>query len=49
MLDSNALESGIVRVVGVFTDKPAPKGVAFGESSAKVRAMIDSVVSDFSG
>ncbi len=49
MLDSNSLESGIVRVVGVFTDKPAPKGVAFGESSAKVRAMMDSVVSDFSG
>lgn len=40
MLDSACLAIGKLSVVGIFTDKPEGKGVAFGEASQKVRAML---------
>lgn len=41
MLDSEALMAGSVRVVGLFTDYGRAKGIAFGEVSAKVLALLD--------
>lgn len=41
MLDSDALMAGQVRVVGLFTDYAQSKGMAFGEVSAKVLALLD--------
>lgn len=43
MLDSLALHEGIVRIVGIFTDKPGHKGIAFGEVSVKALALLDVV------
>lgn len=43
MLDSIALAQGQLQIVGIFTDKPNGKGIAFGEVAAKVLAMLQVV------
>lgn len=45
MLDSAALIEGRVRISGLFTDKPPDKGIAYGESSPKIRAAIEEILS----
>lgn len=41
MLDSEALMAGDVRIVGLFTDYANQRGMAFGETSTKVQALLD--------
>ena len=43
MLDSNKLFMGKLEVVGVFTDYLREKGIAYGESSTKVLAMLEEI------
>lgn len=40
MLDSTCLAQGKLSIVGIFTDKPEGKGMAYGEVSVKVLAML---------
>lgn len=46
MLDTKKLGTGIVEVVGVFTDYEQEKGLAFGESAPKVIALLEQLGSN---
>ena len=41
MLDGDKLAKGHISIVGVFTDYWRGRGMAFGESSAKVLGLLD--------
>jgi hypothetical protein len=41
MLDSDALKAGEVRIVGLFTEYPNERGLALGETSTKIAALLD--------
>jgi hypothetical protein len=45
MLDSAALIEGRAQIAGLLTDKPPDKGIAYGESSPKILATIEEILS----